>query len=58
VGLESFRAGVQFVQHDRIGLFLWQQDLKLQRSGLGGEAAFAMSFQKRQVFISLAGEPS
>jgi hypothetical protein len=50
--LESFWAGVHFVQHDRISLFLWHQDFKLECSGLGGETPFPMSFENRQVLIS------
>jgi hypothetical protein len=44
--LESFWAGVHFVQHDRIS-FLWHQDFKLECSGLGGETPFPMSFENR-----------
>ena len=50
VRLESFWAGVYFVQHDCIRLFLWHQDFKLECSGLGGERPFPMSFENGQAF--------
>ena len=52
--LESFRACIHLVQHERVGFLLWHKDLELQGAGLGCQAALGMSLKMLQVFIPLA----
>jgi hypothetical protein len=46
---ERLGAGMDLLQHDRVGFFVRHEDLEHQRSGLGCQTTLAMSLQMLQV---------
>jgi hypothetical protein len=51
--VEGFRAGIDLVQHDRVGLFFRQKNIEYQGAGFGSQATLTVSFQVFKVFVAL-----